>query len=261
MSGRYSVEVLIPSKQSVHTCSGLLINRGFNQYASQIPILEQFVAEEAERSPLYEEDFHSQVRPCASKEHWTKFPTEKTHSAGRPCANPAEVQPPSDQRKQAMMDNATIPVKAAPPRGGPPVIPTEETRWFAIQVSEVRSQSEAAVEEGTDFVLRHEPRLREKDGGVHWPNLMPRIDDPHLTTRSCNFDMWVGALPDAADRVRFFLKYCLHSQGEPQHIRAKQGRSGTPRMDPKLWTVLEIPYELTKHTVQDLLIIAGQSSN
>ena len=43
------------------------------------------------------------------------------------------------------------------------------------------------------------------------------------------------------------FEYCLDSHGEPQYIRAIQGHSGMPRIDPKFFTLLEIPYEWKVH--------------
>ena len=92
--GLHSIEVVIPSKQNLHTCSWVLISRGLNQYIFQVLDLQQSVAEETERTPPGEEGSHSEERPCA---------------------NPTKLQPPSDQRKQAIIDRATISVKAALP--------------------------------------------------------------------------------------------------------------------------------------------------
>ena len=47
-----------------------------------------------------------------------------------------------------------------------------------------------------------------------------------------------------------------------QYMRATQGRSGIPRIEPNFFTLLEIPYEWKVHmsTPQDLPTLAGQSS-
>ena len=105
--------VLIPSKQNLHKCSWERISRGFNQYASQILDLEQFAVEEAERTPSVKKmlTITDQI-----------LPREKTHKRESKCASPTKVQPPRDQRKQAVMDKATIPVKAALRQRGLPVI-------------------------------------------------------------------------------------------------------------------------------------------
>ena len=103
LSGPHSIEVLIPSKQNLQTCSCVLID------------LEQFIAEDAQLP-------HS----------------EMTHSHGTPCANPDSAQPPGDQRKQAILDKATIPVTTALSQRGPPVIPMDKRLDPCSDFTEIR---------------------------------------------------------------------------------------------------------------------------
>ena len=84
-AGPDSIGVLIPSKQNLPNCGGL------NKYASQILKLEQFVAEEA--------DYLSHCE-------------ESSRGRGQPWANPDKAQPPSDHRKKAIIEKATIRVNS-----------------------------------------------------------------------------------------------------------------------------------------------------
>ena len=60
----------------------------------------------------------------------------------------------------------------------------------------------------------------------------------------------------------FDFEFCLGLHGEPQYIRAIQGPSGIPSVDPKFFTLLETLFEWRVHisTIQDLLIISGPLS-
>ena len=87
--------------------------------------------------------------------------------------HPTKVQPLSDQ--------ATIRVKAAPPRRGPPVIPMDGRVWLLIHTPlEYDHSLKAAVEESKE----HEPHCREPDGAVCRPKIMQRMFDPHPSTRN-----------------------------------------------------------------------------
>ena len=77
LSGLYSLEVLIPSKQNPRACSWVLISSSLNQYASQILDLEQFVAGGTDNIPTCDEKSHSEETPCASNEHTDQIPRWK----------------------------------------------------------------------------------------------------------------------------------------------------------------------------------------
>ena len=151
LSGPHSIEVLIPSKQNLQTCSCVLID------------LEQFIAEDAERIPSCEKDSHSQARPCASNEQTDQHPhSEMTHSHGTPYANPDSAQPPGDQRKQAILDKATIPVTAALSQRGPPVIPMDKRLDRCSDFTEIRYHGLKRLSNNAQKILRREHRLRKK---------------------------------------------------------------------------------------------------
>ena len=56
-------------------------------------------------------------------------------------------------------------------------------------------------------------------------------------TRSWKFKKWLEASSDASDRLGF--ESYLDAHGTPQYIRAIQGHSGTPRIDPKFCTLIK----------------------
>ena len=63
--------------------------------------------------------------------------------------------------------------------------------------------SDADVEESTEYSSTHEPHVREPDGAVCWPRLMCIMYDPHPNTRSWNCDKWLSMLPAASARIKF----------------------------------------------------------
>ena len=178
-------EVWIPPKQNLPDCSWVLISRSLNQCASQILNLDQFVAEEADRTSHCEENFRSEGKTCA----------------------PDKAQPPSHQSKKAIIDKATLRVKAAPAQRGPQVTPTEERLRLPVQASLKFDHCLTPISMKTQTILRHEPHIREPDGKEYWPRLMHIVSDPHSNSRSWNFSKWLDALSDASDRVRF--EHCL----------------------------------------------------
>ena len=116
----------------------------------------------------------------------------------------------------------------------------EERSWFLVQASHKYDHSLNPLSKKAQN--RHEPRLRETDGAVRRPKLTQRMDDPHHSTRTRNFNKWLEALSDASHRVRF--ECCHGPHVEPQYIRAVQGHGDVPRIDPKFFTLREIPCEL-----------------
>ena len=129
-------------------------------------------AEEAERIPPGEEGSHSEERPCSSNEQKDDIlHCRQTHSQGRPCANPTEVQPPRVQRKQARIDHATIPVKAA--HTGPPVMPMKERLWFSIQASQKYDHSLKPLSKRTQIILCS---TRTSSSRKEWSSTLAPID-------------------------------------------------------------------------------------
>ena len=120
------------------------------------------------------------------------------------------------------------PLKTALPHRGPPVIPTGGRLWVPIQASQnVRSRFEADFEEGSDY---SSTRISLARGG--WSSLS-------AINTILEFKQVLDALSDASGRLRF--EHCLDSYGKLLYIRATQGHSGTLRIDPQFFTLLEIP--------------------
>ena len=112
--------------------------------------------------------------------------------------------------------------------------------------TEIRPQSEADLEANIQTIFRHEPRLREPDGARKLAKIEAKNGwSASQHTKSWNSDKWLEALSDASDRVRF--EYCLNPQGEPQYIRSILSHSGIPRIDPKFFMLLEIPFKWKVH--------------
>ena len=78
-----------------------------------------------------------------------------------------------------------------------------------------------------------------------------------LTHWDC--DKLLKALAATSDKIRF--EYCLDSHGGPQSIRPIHGHSGVPRINPKYFTLLQIPYAWIVYIYRaGLRTITGQSS-
>ena len=117
--------------------------------------------------------------------------------------------------------------------------------------------------------LRHEPKVREPDGAVHWQNLRRRMYDSYPNTQSWIFDKWLDALSAASDKVGF--EYCLDSHGEPKYIRSIQRHSGAPKFADKFMCLagksecvesIHLPNRLFEHLQVDRRgLIAGATSD
>ena len=106
LSGLYSIEVLIPSKQNLHYCSWVLISRVFYQYASHNWFWGKSLRKK--QSAFTPRGRFSRRDLARTTNKRTKFlHCAKTHSQGRPCTNPTKVQAPSDQKKKSRPSSAS----------------------------------------------------------------------------------------------------------------------------------------------------------
>ena len=178
--------------------------------ASNTRNLEQSVAEESERYPLCEEDCHGQ---------------------GRLSVYLTEVPKPCDRRKQIILENATIPVKDD----------HQSFRWKKDTGDLCRKQRDMNAIRSR-FRSMHRPLF---DTNLKFENWTEQYIGPNLSkdsyVESWNFDAWLEMLTTASNKMRF--EYGFDARREPHFMRSIQGRSGVPEVNPKLLTLLEIPYE------------------
>ena len=182
LSGLYSIEVLIPSKQNLHYCSWVLISRGFYQYASHNWFWGKSLRKK--QSAFTPRGRFSRRDLARTTNKRTKFlHCAKTHSQGTPCTNAPKVQAPSDQKKQAIQCKLH-----ASPQRGPTIILMKERLWFPIQSSQKYEHSLKPLSKTAQNILRHGLQLREVDGAVFRTELRQRLADPHFNTRSKKFN-------------------------------------------------------------------------
>ena len=69
--------------------------------------------------------------------------------------------------------------------------------------------------------------------------LLPFVKEVGYQDRGISTSGWTRY---QAHETEFDLNIYLDSHGEPQYIRSVEGHSGVPRIDPLIFTLLEIPY-------------------
>ena len=165
LAGRHSIEVLIPSEQNLQSCTWVFISGSFSQYACQILDSEQSVAEGTDSIPICEEN---------------------SHSLGKPCANPDKTPSPSDQRKQAIIENNSSQSEGCTSRDSRASASEFERDWRLLP----QMRSSSVVEEThwwRDFVcsccLQVEPRRL-----VYKPIKTYKTSPPRECSHQCSYD-------------------------------------------------------------------------
>ena len=95
-----TIETESPNSHGYYSSSEVSINTPLNHSIWSNSLLKKQSAVSSEKTRA----------ASASNEKTNQIPhCEKTHSHGKSCPNPAIVQPPSDQRKQARIEKTTVP--------------------------------------------------------------------------------------------------------------------------------------------------------
>ena len=92
-------------------------------------------------------------------------------------------------------------------------------------------------------ILRHEARVREEDGAVHYSVLMSHFESFRDPVATWTFKQWKDCLTKGTDKIRF--DYWPNRYGRICYLRTIPGHPGTERIDPQLWSSIRILHNLT----------------
>ena len=180
---------------------------------------------------------------------------QKTHSQETPCAYSTNLPQPSDQWKQIMIEQATMPVEAAPPNRGPSVIPMEDLFRKQRDMIAIWSRFQRQHRRFFEKNLQVENKMVQ-----HVPKWRQRVIKAFSDVQSWNFDtMLEMSFLTSSNKMR--LECCLDARGKNLNTWDQyQATVAYQKLIPNSLRYLRFRRnEQLTSVIQDLRTITGQS--